>query len=163
MLAGGGVVNAIVIALTITAAVAVTVFTLVEVAVIVTAPGVAGAVHTLITPLAVCAGLNEPQGDGAQVQSTPSAWLSFVTVAAMLAVCDKSTCEGGALVIATVTALTVTLAVAMTVAWPVAVAVIVTAPGVVGVVQTVVPPLAVCAGTNAPQGDGVQVQSTPAS
>jgi len=85
-LAGGAAVIAIVTGLTITMAIAVTAGLAVEAALIATLPGVDGPVQTVVAPLAVCAGLNEPQGDGEQVQSTPSFWPSFVTVAAMVAV-----------------------------------------------------------------------------
>ena len=56
---------------------------LVAVALTVADPGVAGAVQTVVAPLAVCAGLNVPQGEGVHVQSTPRFRKSFVTVAAM--------------------------------------------------------------------------------
>ena len=80
-LAGGGVVIAIVTELTVVIALAVTEGSLVAAAVIVTVAGLAGAVQTVVTPLAVCDGLNEPQGDGVHVQSTPLLRVSFDTVA----------------------------------------------------------------------------------
>jgi len=69
---------------TVTADVAVMDGSLVAAALTVTGPGVAGAVQTVVAPLAVCAGLNVPQGDGVQVQSTPRFWKSFPTVAAIV-------------------------------------------------------------------------------
>ena len=68
---------------------------------------------------------------------------------------------GGAVVIEMVTRSTVTIAVVVTVGALVEAAWIVIVPALDGAVQTVVPPLVVCAGTNAPQGAGVHVQSTP--
>jgi hypothetical protein len=60
---------------------------LVAVAVITTLPATLGAVYMEITPLAVCAGLNDPQDPaGEQLQSTPESELSLETVAAIDAV-----------------------------------------------------------------------------
>ncbi len=86
-LEGGAVVIVIPTGPTVTVPdVAVTEGSLVAAAVSVTGPGVDGAVQTVAAPLAVCAGLNEPQGDGEQVQSTPAFRKSLVTVAATDAV-----------------------------------------------------------------------------
>jgi len=73
----------IVTEVTVDIAVAVMEGSAVAVAVMVTAPGVDCAVQTVTAPLAVCVGLNEPQGEGVQVQSTPLFCTSFVTVAAI--------------------------------------------------------------------------------
>ncbi len=81
--AGEDVVNAIETEVTVTVADAVMTDSLVAAALSVTEPVVDGAVQTVVAPLAVCAGLNEPHGDGEQVQSTPSFKVSPVTVAAI--------------------------------------------------------------------------------
>ncbi len=79
---------------------AVVAWLVVEAAVTVTLPpvgGVAGAVNVVDAPLAVCAGLNDPQlPAGAQLQSTPALAVSFVTVAEMLAVPLAARVVGGA-------------------------------------------------------------------
>jgi hypothetical protein len=60
---------------------------LVDVAVITTLPAVPGAVYVVLAPLAVWAGLNDPQDpDGLQLHSTPAPAPSFETVAAIDAV-----------------------------------------------------------------------------
>ncbi len=84
--AGGGVVIEIATPPTITICVAVTEGSTVAAAEIVAVPGLDGAVQTVVAPLAVCVGLNAPQGDGVHVQSTPLFWTSFVTVAARFVV-----------------------------------------------------------------------------
>ena len=72
---------------------------LVAVAMITTFPAVPGAVYVVLAPLAVCAGLNEPQApDGVQLQSTPALELSFATVAPTDAVAPRFNVEGGAVV-----------------------------------------------------------------
>jgi len=74
------------------------------------APAVADAVNTVALPLAVCVGLNAPQvAAGVQVQSTPAAAVSLLTVAAMDAVPLAVSVAGGGVVIATVIAGGVTL------------------------------------------------------
>ena len=78
--------NAIVTVPTATIAVTLTAGAVVEAALIATVSPVVGGVQTVAPPLVVCAGANEPQGAGVQVQSTPAFWASFITVAAMLAV-----------------------------------------------------------------------------
>ncbi|HLJ15620.1 MAG TPA: hypothetical protein VKV15_14060 [Bryobacteraceae bacterium] len=76
----------------------------VEAAVIVTLPAEAGAVKVVAAPLAVCAGLKDPQDPaGAQLQSTPAFAVSLETVADMLAVALAARVVGGAWVKAMVT------------------------------------------------------------
>ena len=61
---------------------------------------VLGAVKVEAVPLAVCAGLNDPQvADGVQLQSTPPFELSFETVAVTDDVAPGLTVEGGEVVI----------------------------------------------------------------
>jgi hypothetical protein len=70
---------------------------LVDVAVIVTEPPAAGAVNVVVAPLAVCVALKDPQFPaGVQDQSTPPFALSFVTVAAIVAVPLAAIVKGGA-------------------------------------------------------------------
>ena len=70
---------------------------LVDVAVIVRGPPVAGAVNVVVAPLAVCVALKAPQFPaGVQDQSTPPFALSFVTVAAIVAVPLGAIVKGGA-------------------------------------------------------------------
>jgi len=67
-------------------------------------PLVPGAVKAEAAPLAVCAGLNDPQDeDGVQLQSTPAFELSFVTFAAVDAVAPGLMLAGGG--VANVTAI----------------------------------------------------------
>jgi hypothetical protein len=68
---------------------------------ITTLPVVLGAVKVEAAPLAVCAGLNDPQvADGVQLQSTPAFEPSFETVAATGAVTPGFIVVGGRVAIA---------------------------------------------------------------
>ena len=98
--AGGVVVSEMATAEIATVALAVLVWSLLAVAVIVTFPppgAVDGAVYVVTAPLAVCEELKDPQDPaGAQLQSTPPAAESFVTVAAIIAVALVESEAGGA-------------------------------------------------------------------
>lgn len=84
-------------ALTVIEADCVTEGVVVEAAVMITLPAVAGAVKVVLAPLAVWAGLNVPQDpEGVQLQSAPAFALSFETVAAIVAVPLAAIVEGGA-------------------------------------------------------------------
>jgi hypothetical protein len=69
-----------------------------DAAVSVIVPADEGAVQAVVAPPDVWAGLNEPHGEGEQVQSTPALALSFKTVAATVVVLLISTVEAGAVV-----------------------------------------------------------------
>lgn len=99
---GGGVVSVIVITgpVIVTVALLVLVLSLTDAAVIVTLPpdGIAaGAVYTVVAPLAVVVALKLPQApEGAQLHVTPLAAESFNTVADTLAVAPNAIVVGGA-------------------------------------------------------------------
>ena len=99
---GGGVVSVIVITgpVIVTVALLVLVLSLTDAAVIVTLPpdGIAaGAVYTVVAPLAVVVALKLPHApDGAQLHVTPLAAESFNTVADTLAVAPNAIVVGGA-------------------------------------------------------------------
>jgi hypothetical protein len=82
---------------TLTFAVAVAEWLLVEVATIATVAAAEGAVNVALAPLAVCAGVKVPQEPtGVQLQSTPAFALSFDTAAATGAVALTVIVAGGA-------------------------------------------------------------------
>ena len=154
---------------TVTFAVAVAVLLLVAVAVITTEPAPPGAVYVVFAPLAVWAGLKLPHEPvGVQVQSTPAFALSFVTVAASVAVPPGSKVLEGEVVMEMAiepdAAAVMEIFETAVAAWLlVDVAVMVTVSGAAGAVYVVLAPLAVCAGLKVPQdAAGEQLQSTPA-
>jgi hypothetical protein len=130
-----------------------------------------GAVKVVVEPMAVWAGLNEPQIELPQVtvQSAPEFEESLATAALIVAWAPASREAGGGFTKAMDTAAPVIITVATTLllASAVAVAVMVTALPVgmtAGAVNVVAEPLAVCVGFNEPQLELPQVtpQSTPA-
>ena len=66
----------------------------VDVAVIVSAEAVDGAVKTVLPPLAVCGGSNVPVAAPVQDQSTPASVSSLKTIAVRLTDWPRSTKEG---------------------------------------------------------------------
>lgn len=106
---------------------------MVEAAVMVTVPALDGAWYVVEAPLAVCAGVKVPQlGAGVQLQSTPAFSESPFTVAAIEAVWPEVRVAGGAVVIETVGAPIVTVAVSTMLGCAVEAAVIVTVPALAG-------------------------------
>jgi hypothetical protein len=106
----------------------------------------AGAVKVVVTPLAVCVGLNDPQLALPQltVQSTPPLEGSPETVAATDVVVLASMEAGGCrLRIRLIVLVIVTLAVTVLVLSAVAVAAMITLPTALGAVKVVVTPLPV--------------------
>ena len=84
---------------TVTVEAAVVVGLVVDAAVMVTLVADAGAVYVVVAPLAVCAGLKDPQDPaGAQLQSTSPFAVSLETVAEMVAVPLAAIDFGGACV-----------------------------------------------------------------
>jgi hypothetical protein len=163
------------LAVMVTVSEALCVASVVEVAVMVTAPpagSAPGAVNVVAAPLAVCAEENEPHIPGlpqVTVQSTPAFAASLLTVATRGAL-PASTMDlfGTPWVMATERGATmVTTAVAVTLPAAVEVAVMVTAGlgvgGAGGAVNVAGAPLAVCDGTTVPQGvfEQLTVQVTP--
>jgi len=120
-------------AVTLTLAVAFAVELAVAFAVITAATAAAGPVYVVLAPLAVCAGLKEPQVPvGVHVQSTPALLESPVTVALIVVVALTANEAGGGVLRATPTwpeaAVMETVATAVALCVLVEVAVMVTVP-----------------------------------